>query len=82
MDIGSVRKESQPSQNHFPVAENMDKSRKGEHLRAEMLFCDQEVSSDDPNKHRRPRWHCSCKAGAFPKYKGIFTTIVGSFRRI
>lgn len=25
---------------------------------------------------------CSCKAGAFPKYKGIFTTIVGSFRRI
>lgn len=25
---------------------------------------------------------CSCKTGAFPKYKGIFTTIVGSFRRI
>jgi hypothetical protein len=25
---------------------------------------------------------CSCRTGAFPKYKGIFTTIVGSFRRI
>lgn len=25
---------------------------------------------------------CSCVARAFPKYKNIFTTIIGSFRRI
>lgn len=57
--LAQYRRSPQSSNKHSPMAKNVEKGRKGESIRAEMLFYNQKVSSDDPNNHRHLRWYSS-----------------------